>query len=52
MLDRLAFNEVRIRYLGVPFDIQQINNGQGAGQPINLTMPSETKARTGHATEP
>lgn len=52
MLDHLAFNEVWIRYLGVPLDSQQINYGQGAGQPVNLTTPTKTKARTGDATEP
>lgn len=52
MLGHLAFNEVCIRYLGVPLDSQQTNYGQGAGQPVNLTMPTKTKARSGDATEP
>lgn len=52
VLDQLAFKEVGIRYLGVPLDTQQINNGQGAGQPVNLTPPTKTKARTWDAAEP
>lgn len=52
VLERLAFNEIGIRHVCVPLDSQQINNGPGAGQPVNLTRPSKTKARTGHSMEP